>query len=84
MGTTLETTGSSGLAITAPVVKSLIMSPDANELLTSLARETRQSEGDVFRLALGMYKVAVDAKNEGKHVGIANLAEALDQEFTDF
>jgi len=84
MGTTLETSSSGSHAITDPVVRSLIMSRDAYELLAGLARETGQSEGDVFRLALGMYRVAVDAKNEGKHVGVANLAEALDQEFTDF
>ena len=84
METTLEATASSGPAITAPVVRNLIMSRDAYELLAGLARETGQSEGDVFRLALGMFKVAVDAKKEGKHVGVANLSEGLDVEFTDF
>jgi hypothetical protein len=84
MGTTHEATASSGLAITAPVARKLIMTRDANELLASVAQETGLREGDVFRLALGMFKVAVDAKNEGKHVGVASLPEALDVEFTGF
>jgi hypothetical protein len=84
MDTTLEATASSGLAIADPIVRKLIMTRDAYELLASVARENGMSEGDVFRLALGMFKVAVDAKNEGKHVGIASSREGLDVEFTDF
>jgi hypothetical protein len=84
MGTTLEATAPTGEATTAPIVRQLIMSRDAYELIAGLAQETRQGEGDVLRLALGMYKLAVDARKEGKHVGIADLAEGLDREFTEF
>jgi hypothetical protein len=84
MGTTLEAAAPTGQVTTAPIVRQLVMSRDAYELIAGLAQETRESEGDVLRLALGMYKIAVDARTEGKHVGIADLADALDVEFTGF
>jgi len=70
--------------VTARVVRNLAMTRDANELLASLAEETGLDEGDVLRLALGMFKVAVDAKRSGKHVGVARSPEALDLELTGF
>jgi hypothetical protein len=88
MGITHETSASLGLSITgtatARVVRNLAMSPEANELLASLAQETGSSEGDVLRLAIGMFKVAVDAKKQGKHVGVAGSPEALDLELVGF
>jgi hypothetical protein len=70
--------------VTARVVRHLAMTRDANGLLAGLARETGLSEGDVLRLALGMFKVAVDARKEGKHVGVAGSPESLDLELTGF
>ncbi|MFI5455225.1 MAG: hypothetical protein ACHRXM_07205 [Isosphaerales bacterium] len=88
MGTIHEATVSGGLSmtgtVTAGVVRNLAMTRDANELISSLAQETGVNEGDVLRLALGMFKVAVDAKKEGKHVGVARSPEALDLELTGF
>jgi hypothetical protein len=88
MGATHEATASGGLSFTematARVVRNLVMTRDANELIANLAQDTGLSEGDVLRLALGMFKVAVDAKKEGKHVGVARSAEALDLELTGF
>jgi hypothetical protein len=69
---------------TARVVRNLAMTPEANELLTSLAQKTGMSEGDVLRLALGMLNVAVDAKRQGKHVGVAGSPDALDLELAGF
>jgi hypothetical protein len=48
------------------------MTPAAEELLAGLAERTGRSEGDVLRLALGLFKTAVDAKEQGKHVGVAS------------
>ncbi len=88
MGTVHESAGSSGLSFTetatARVVRNLIMTRDANELIASLAQEPGLREGDVLRLALGIFKVAVDARKEGKHVGVARSPEALDLELTGF
>lgn len=66
------------------VVRAIAMTPEANELLTGLARETGLSEGDVLRLALGLFKVASEARRRGQHVGIASTPEALDLEFVGF
>jgi len=88
MGTIREAPPSSGISLTgtatARVVRNLVMTRDANELIASLAQETGLSEGDVLRLAIGMFKVAVDATKEGKHVGVARSPEALDLELTGF
>jgi len=88
MGITHEATVSTGLTmsatVTGRVMRNLAMTRDANELLATLAQETGLGEGDVLRLALGMFKVAVDAKKEGKHVGVARSPEALDLELTGF
>ena len=69
---------------TGRVVRNLAMTPEANELLASLAQKTGTSEGDVLRLALGMLNVAVDAKRQGKHVGVAGSPDALDLELVGF
>jgi hypothetical protein len=70
--------------VTARVVRNLAMTPAAEEFLTDLAHRTGLSEGDVIRLALGMFKTAVDAKQQGKHVGVASTPDALDIELVGF
>jgi hypothetical protein len=60
------------------------MTPEADEFLADLAQRTGLSEGDVLRLALGMFKTAVDAKQQGKHVGIASTPNVLDTELVGF
>ena len=60
------------------------MTPEANELLADLAQRTGLSEGDVLRLVLGMFKTAVDAKQQGKHVGVASTPDVLDIELVGF
>jgi hypothetical protein len=88
MGNTHESSASDRLSttetVTARVVRNLSMTPEANELLASLARERGIREGDVLRLALGMFQVAVDARKEGKHVGVVGSPEVLDLEFVGF
>jgi hypothetical protein len=88
MGKTHEATASDSLSFTetatARVVRNLAMTRDANELLANLAQRTGLSEGDVLRLALGMFKVAVDAKQQGKHVGVASTPDLLDIELVGF
>jgi hypothetical protein len=89
MGTIHKTAASGDFSITGgtatvSVDRSLAMTRDANDLMAGLAQETGLGEGDVLRLALGMFKVAVDAKKEGKHVGVARSPEALDLELTGF
>jgi hypothetical protein len=88
MATIHETTASGGLALRdsakVQIEKTLAMTPEADDFLVDLARRTRLKEGDVIRLALGMFKVALDAKDQGKHVGVADNSDALEIELVGF
>ena len=88
MGKTHEGTTTGGLSIggtaKARIVRNLAMTPEADEFLADLAQRTGLSEGDVLRLALGMFKTAVDAKQQGKHVGVASRPDVLDIELVGF
>ena len=88
MGKTHEVTTSGGLSFggtsKARIVRNLAMTPEANEFLADLAQRTGLSEGDVLRLAVGMFKTAVDAKQQGKHVGVASAPDVLDIELVGF
>lgn len=88
MGSVHEATGAAQGVATASaaarVVRSLAMTPEADEYLADLAQRTGRDEGDVLRLALGMLKTAVDAREQGKHVGVAGTPEALDVEWVGF
>jgi hypothetical protein len=70
--------------VTARVVRNLAMTPAAEEFLSDLAHKTGLSEGEVLRRALGMFKTAVDAKQQGKHVGVASTPDVLDIELVGF
>jgi hypothetical protein len=71
-------------SMTARVERKLIMTAEASQLLADLAHETGTTEGDVLRMAIGLFKLAVESKKEGKHLGIAASPEALDIEFTAY
>jgi hypothetical protein len=60
------------------------MTREADKFLASLATRTGLSEGDVFLLALGMLENAIDAKDEGKHVGVSSSPDVLDIECVGF
>ena len=63
------------------VISQLTMSPEAYEFLTALTHETGLSGGGVLRKALLLYKVAIDAKRQGLHVGTVRDADRLDEEW---
>jgi hypothetical protein len=73
-----------GGTASARIVRNLAMTPEADEFLADLAQKTGLSEGDVLRLALGMFKTAVEAKQQGKHVGVAATPDVLDVELVGF
>lgn len=88
MATTHEATASGGViagsTASARIERNLAMTPEADDFIVDLARRTNLKEGEVLRLALGMLKAAVDAKAEGKHVGIAESSDVLATEFVGF
>ncbi|MHC5542374.1 hypothetical protein ACYOEI_29480 [Singulisphaera rosea] len=87
MGTT-ERTKTSELAMAATasarIERNLDMTPEAERFLSSLSQRIGKSEGDVIRLALGMLKTAIDAKDAGQHVGVAASSDSLDIELVGF
>jgi hypothetical protein len=58
----------------------LTMSPAANELWEDLQRESGESREAVLRKALGLLKLAYDARREGKHVGFSHDPAAFETE----
>jgi hypothetical protein len=60
------------------------LSPAALKVLEDLISQTRDTPSDVLRKALGLYKLAVDAHDQGQHIGASTSAEPLEIEFTGF
>jgi hypothetical protein len=63
------------------VLVSVTMSEDAYAMLDRLARSSGQELRDVIGKAFLLYEAAVEARKEGKAVGIAPNADVLDTEF---
>jgi hypothetical protein len=51
------------------------------QALNELMSQTGDSPLDLFRKALGLYKLAQEAKREGKAVGAAETPDGLETEF---
>ncbi len=88
MGNRLSMSNRSGPSILGEandiIVKNLEMSPEADEFLADPAQRTDLNEGNVLRLALVLLRTAVDAKRQGKHVGIVENSDSLDTELVGF
>lgn len=59
----------------------LNLSLDAYMALIQLLCMTGESTDDLFRKAISLYKVAVEATQEGKAVGIATSPDVLETQF---
>jgi hypothetical protein len=57
------------------------LSPEAADELNQLMAQTGDSPTQLFRKALGLYKVTKQAIREGKAVGIAETADSLESRF---
>ncbi len=57
------------------------LSPEANALLDDLAHKIHGTKGEVFRRAVGLFKLAIDAVEQGKRVGAVDTDQELDTEF---
>lgn len=66
------------------IEKILTMTPEADEFLADLARKSGLKEGEVIRLALGLFATAIEAKEQGKHIGIAKSSDGLEIEIVGF
>ncbi|MGE5655095.1 MAG: DNA-binding protein [Actinomycetota bacterium] len=57
-----------------------VVSSDINETLEDLAQKTGGTKTEVFRRAIALMDLIVDAKQQGKRVGIAQKDQPLDTE----
>ena len=66
------------------VLLTLEVSPHANAVLEDLAARFGTDKADVQRKAVGLLKLAMDARAEGKRVGAVEPDQDLDTEFVGF
>ena len=59
----------------------LDLTPEAAQAFNELMSRTGDSPSDLFRKALGLYKLSEEAKREGKAVGVATTPDSLETEF---
>jgi hypothetical protein len=81
--------GNSLLATTFPASSlaaevRLSLPPPAADALNRILAKTGDKPGEVFGKALGLYLLALDARDRGKVVGAADSADVLETEFTGF
>jgi len=70
-----------GAGTSAPPI-TLIVTPEMMETLEGIARDSNQPLKEVFTKAIALYRAALRASAEGKHVGYATSPDALEVEFT--
>lgn len=63
---------------------SLEMSEGAAARLNEMARNSSTTKSDVMRRALEFYNAALEAREQGKRVGIADQERRLETEFVSF
>lgn len=63
---------------------SLDISPELYAKLQALAHDIRGTKSDVLRKSLALMDVAVQARKQGKKVGIADTSEQLSTEIIGF
>jgi hypothetical protein len=59
----------------------LNLSDHVRDVLNDLLDRTDGNPEDLFRKALALYRIAVEARAQGKSVGIARSPDALETEF---
>ncbi|MBL7960938.1 ribbon-helix-helix protein, CopG family [bacterium] len=59
---------------------SLDMSEELSEKLDVLAEKNHSTKSDLLRRAIALLEVAVDAKSQGKKIGIARKDQTLETE----
>ena len=58
--------------------------PEAAAELDQLQHQTGDSYADLFRKALGLYKLAKEAQQAGKAVGVAETPDVLETRFVGY
>jgi predicted transcriptional regulator len=68
----------------AKIRVSLDISPELYEKLQSLARDIRGTKSDVLRKSIALMDVAVQARKQGKKIGLADSSDQLTTEIIGF
>jgi predicted DNA-binding protein len=63
-----------------PIRFTLTVSPDLAEQLEKLSENTGVSKADIIRRGIGLFDVAVEAKNKHQHIGVTTDPDKLDKE----
>jgi hypothetical protein len=69
---------------TPPPPITLEVSPEMMATLQGLANKSGQRLDVIFTKAIALYQAALQAADQGKHVGYTGSPDALDVEFTGF
>jgi hypothetical protein len=72
------------IKLPAPAELVLTLPPAAAAAVNRVLEETGDNPGEMFRKALGLYMLALDARKRGKTVGSADSTDALETEFTGY
>ena len=59
----------------------LRLSPEMDRMIEDLMKRTGLSKADVLNMSVGFLKMAADAIDEGKRIGIAAEGQELEYEF---
>lgn len=73
------------IEVQRPIPITFYIAPEFDQLLRELARRTGDPTAEVFRKAIALYKLALDAKDNGMRVGAVSDPETMiDTEFVGF
>jgi hypothetical protein len=64
------------------MVLKLTISPELDALIDNMAEDLGVTKGEAILKAIGLLKIAVDAHQEGKSIGILDENLEVDQEIT--
>ncbi len=57
------------------------LTEELNAAIEAMARDAGMTKSEVFRRALGLFKVTDEARRAGEHVGVTDNPEGLKREF---
>ena len=57
------------------------LTEELNAAIEEMARDAGMTKSEVFRRALGLFKVTDQARRAGEHVGVTDTPQALKREF---
>ena len=83
-GAFLQSSGSLKADLTLNTAITLNVTPGMLVILEQMALDSHQPLEVVLTRAIALYRAALDAKADGKHIGYSGSPEGLEVEFTGF